>query len=337
MRTEVLVVDAKKPAPVAIERAAEVLRTGRLAAFPTETVYGLGANAADSEAVAKIYTAKGRPSRNPLIVHVPDADHARRYAADWPKAADQLARRFWPGPLTLVVPRGQGIAAAAVSGGPTVALRVPAHPVALALLRAANLPIAAPSANRSESLSPTRAEHVLRTLAGRIDLVLDGGSTTGGLESTVVDVTVDPPRILRPGLISPAALRETIGEVDVPTSFVEQTSKALPSPGMTSRHYSPNAPLELVGSNARQRVTELVKGGVKVGWLAVGGEEVEPEVVVIALPSSAEDYSRHLYSALHALDESGVERIVATIPPDVEEWLAVRDRLTRAAGSPTVD
>ncbi len=199
MHTELLAVDPFSPEPERIARAAEVLRRGGLVAFPTETVYGLGANALDPNAVAGIFHAKGRPANNPVIVHVAEARDVLRVVADWPEIAERLAQRFWPGPLTLVLPKRAGVPDVVTAGGPTVAVRVPAHPVALALLRAVGVPIAAPSANRSTQLSPTRAEHVQRGLDGLIDLILDGGPTTGGLESTVLDVTTTPPRLLRPG------------------------------------------------------------------------------------------------------------------------------------------
>ena len=176
-----------------------MLRRGGLVAFPTETVYGLGANALDAEAVRHIFAAKGRPATNPVIVHVAEIARVREVVADWPPLAERLAGRFWPGPLTLVLPRHPALPALVTAGGPTVAVRVPLHPVALALLRAAVVPVAAPSANRSTRLSPTRAEHVLAGLAGRIDLLLDGGPASGGLESTVLDVTTVPPRLLRRG------------------------------------------------------------------------------------------------------------------------------------------
>src|SRR5262249_34135404 len=184
MGTILCAVDPHSPNAEAITGAARLLRAGGLVAFPTETVYGLGANALDASAVARIFAAKGRPANNPLIVHVAEADEARQVAADWPEAAARLAERFWPGPLTLVLPKRAIVPDAVTANGPTLAVRVPAHPVAQALLRAAGVPVAAPSANRSTELSPTRAEHVLRGLDGRIDVLLDGGPTAGGIEST---------------------------------------------------------------------------------------------------------------------------------------------------------
>ena len=193
METVVLKVDSHSPDAAAIRRAAAVIRAGGLVAFPTETVYGLGANGLDAAAVARIFEAKGRPATNPVILHVSDASEVLNVAADWPETAAQLAAAFWPGPLTLVVPKADRVPSIVTAGGPTVAVRCPNHRVALALIREAGVPIAAPSANRSTELSPTRAEHVLKSLNGRIDLLLDGGPCSGGIESTVVDATGDMP------------------------------------------------------------------------------------------------------------------------------------------------
>src|SRR5438128_2586209 len=211
--TAVLTIDRQFPEPAAIARAAAILRQGRLVAFPTETVYGLGANALDAAAVARVFEVKGRPPTNPLIVHVAGADQIAQVAADWPDVAARLAERFWPGPLTLVLPKRRELPDIVTAGGPTVAVRVPAHPVAQALLKEAGVPVAAPSANRSTGLSPTTAAHVLRGLADRIDLILDGGPTSGGIESTVLDVTTSPPRLLRPGLVTPAAIEAIVGPI----------------------------------------------------------------------------------------------------------------------------
>jgi L-threonylcarbamoyladenylate synthase len=329
MHTDVLPVNPDAPAAEAITRAAEVLRRGGLVAFPTETVYGLGAAALDPAAVARIFAAKGRPATNPLIVHVTAAEEARVLTSAWPEAAARLAARFWPGPLTLVLPRGPRVPDLVTAGGPTVAVRVPAHPVALALLRAAALPVAAPSANRSTNLSPTRAEHVLRGLGGRIELILDAGPTAGGLESTVLDVTTDPPRLLRPGLVTPAEIEAEIGPILRPGE--ERAGQPLRSPGQQRRHYAPRTPLECVAEDGGQRVAELLQGGLRVGWVALGTAEERPGLVVRALPPEPAAYGAGLYAALHALDEAGVDRIVATLPPATEEWLAVHDRLRRAS------
>ncbi len=197
--TRVLRLDPARIDQTAIAEAAAILHSGGLVAFPTETVYGLGASALDADAVARIYAAKARPSCNPIIVHVPDVTAARGLTTSWPEAAERLAARFWPGPLTLVLPRSQAIPDIVTGGGPNVGLRVPAQPIAQALLQAANLPVAAPSANLATYISPTTAQHVLRGLGGRIDCLLDGGPTSAGIESTVLDLTTDPPRVLRPG------------------------------------------------------------------------------------------------------------------------------------------
>ncbi len=313
MPAPVLPTDPANPDPDAIRRAAEVIRAGGLVAFPTETVYGLGANALDPAAVAKVFAAKGRPPTNPLIVHVADETQVRQVAADWPEAARKLAAAFWPGPLTVVVPRHPALPEAVTAGGPTVAVRRPAHPVARALIAAAGVPVAAPSANRSGQLSPTRAEHVALP---EIDLILDGGPCPGGIESTVVDATGPVVRLLRPGPVTVAQLEAVVGPVEVgPAPAVGP----LPSPGMLARHYAPRTRLELADSeeeaDALARVYEIA--GLKVARLRLSGSPAEA--------------AARLYADLHALDAGGFDRIVAALPPDADEWRAVRDRLTRAA------
>jgi L-threonylcarbamoyladenylate synthase len=333
MHTEVVAVDAAHPDAAALARAAVLLRGGGLVAFPTETVYGLGVNALDAAAVGRLFAAKGRPAQNPLIVHVAEAAQARELAADWPDAAARLAAQFWPGPLTLVVRKRDVVPDAVTAGGPTVALRVPAHPVALALLRAAALPVAAPSANRSSTLSPTCADHVLRGLDGRIDLILDGGPTPGGIESTVVDVTTVPPRLLRPGLVAPADLEALLGPIGRPGQ-VEEGTEVARSPGLLSRHYAPSVPLECVAEElAAARVEELMRQGRRVGWLTFTPptDSHPKQMHVLLSPKEPVAYAARLYAALHALDAEGVERIVVTLPPATEEWLAVQDRLRRAS------
>jgi L-threonylcarbamoyladenylate synthase len=332
MDTQVVVTHPGFPQPDRLARAAAVLRAGGLVAFPTETVYGLGANALDPAAVARIFTAKGRPPNNPLIVHVAEPAQAAQVVASWPEGAARLAERFWPGPLTLVLPRRAEVPDVVTGGGPTVAVRVPAHPVALALLRAAALPLAAPSANRSTELSPTRAEHVLRALAGRIDLLLDAGPTPGGIESTVVDLTVTPPRLLRPGLVGVADLEAAVGPLTrLPTS-PPPGEAPLPSPGMMPRHYAPRTPLQCAGPNDREHVEALCRAGLRVGWVtfAPAPEPTLPGLVVKGMPADPAGYAARLYAALHELDSAGLDRIVVALPPDAEEWLAVRDRLRRA-------
>jgi L-threonylcarbamoyladenylate synthase len=214
-----------------------------------------------------------------------------------------------------------------------VAVRVPAHPVAQALLRAAGVPVAAPSANRSSRLSPTRASHVLRDLAGRIDLVLDAGPTVGGIESTVLDLTARPPRLLRPGLIGAAALEAVVGPVVRPRPGGVEGSGPLPAPGMLARHYAPRTPLECVEGSGRERVEELSGTGLRVGWLTFlsAEESPSPGMVVVPLPADPAGCAAQLYAALHTLDEAGLDRLVVSLPPDTEAWAAVRDRLRRAS------
>jgi L-threonylcarbamoyladenylate synthase len=332
MHTEVLTVDRQHPDMGRIARAAAVLRGGGLAAFPTETVYGLGANALDPVAVSRIFAAKDRPANNPIIVHVSDAAAAAQIVAAWPQSAARLAERFWPGPLTLVLPKAAGLPDAVTAGGPTVAVRVPAHPVALALIRAAGVPVAAPSANRSGYLSPTCAEHVVAGLDGRIEIVLDAGPVPGGIESTVLDLSSDLPRLLRPGLLSVADLRSIVGPIDLPKASPPPHERPMPSPGMLSRHYAPRTPLELVADGGRQRVEELRRAGLRVGWLVFDHPAPDQEgVSVVVMPGNVREYAARLYAALHALDAAGLDRLVAELPPDSQEWLAVRDRLRRAA------
>lgn len=329
--TEVLSIDSCKPDPAVIARAAAVLRSGGLVAFPTETVYGLGANALDPQAVSGIFRAKGRPANNPLIVHVAEAAAARELTTNWPATAQQLVDRFWPGPLSLVLPKSQRVPGLVTAGAGTVALRMPAHPVAIALIEAAGVPLAAPSANRSNLLSPTRAGHVLKGLDGRIDLVLDGGPTSGGLESTVVDLSVDPPRLLRPGLITHGELEAVIGDVVGHDANVVSNAAPLPSPGMMARHYAPRAILECTVGPGEARVRQLQQDGALVGWLRLHNDSPLNHALTIQMPPHPAGYSARLYAALHELDEAGVERIVVELPPTTDEWLAVHDRLRRAS------
>ncbi|HMF18363.1 MAG TPA: L-threonylcarbamoyladenylate synthase, partial [Gemmataceae bacterium] len=269
--------------------------------------------------------------QNPLIVHIDDEKVISTLVSTWPENAARLAARFWPGPLTLVVHKSACVPDAVTAGGDTVALRMPAHPVAMALLKAANIPIAAPSANRSTLLSPTRAEHVLRGLDGRIDLLLDARPTPGGLESTVLDVTTDPPRLLRPGLISPAELEAIIGPI-IPNEPAS-SGDTLRSPGMFGRHYAPRTPLECV-ENGWQRVQELCSTGKRIGWLTFTEDTgpIRDELIALTMPKDAAGYAAQLYAALHTLDDARLDCIVVDLPPKTEDWLAVHDRLGRASG-----
>jgi L-threonylcarbamoyladenylate synthase len=319
--------------PASLALAAERIRQGGLVAFPTETVYGLGARADDDAAVRSIFLAKGRPPGNPLIVHVPRAASARSAAAHWPEAAETLAAAFWPGPLTLVVERrlGRGgVVPEATAGGPTVALRVPAHPVALALLEAADLPIAAPSANRSTTISPTTADHVLKSLDGRVDLILDGGPTGLGIESSIVDVTRTPAVLLRQGALSFATLAALVPLVDHSGGVVPEGERAA-APGGHARHYAPRARLLLLAPDAVHGAVEALRaGGTPIGSLeqAPGTVSTGPREI---LPSDPAGYAAGLYAALHRLEDAGSSAIVVGVPPEGDPWAAVHDRLQRAA------
>ena len=326
MNTERITIDPQSPDPDTIARAAAILRRGGLVAFPTETVYGLGANALDADAVGRIFTAKGRPSNNPLIVHVADAAEVSQLTSSRPDTFAQLTAAFWPGPLTLVLPKSEVVPDVVTAGGATVAVRMPAHPVALALLRATQLPLAAPSANLSSELSPTSADHVLRGLAGRIDLILDAGPTTAGIESTVLDLTAQPPRVLRPGPITTAQLEAVIGPV-TQVALSNPPETPLPSPGLLPRHYAPRTPLEL---GTIERVRDLARQGTRVGWVTHSRTE-EANATVREMPSDAAEYAEKLYAVLHELDTLGLDRIVVEPPPEGDEWLAIRDRLCRAS------
>ena len=327
--TELLPIDPQSVNPEAIARAADVLRRGGLVAFPTETVYGLGANALDADAVARIFTAKGRPSNNPLIVHVADVQQVAHLTTSRPAAFHALTAAFWPGPLTLVLPKSANVPDIVTGGGATVAVRMPAHPVALALLRETKLPLAAPSANRSSELSPTCAEHVLRGLAGRIDLILDAGPTTAGIESTVLDLSTTPPRLLRPGPITPAQIEAVIGPIASIISSTTDETMPLASPGMLPRHYAPRTPLEC---GTVERVRELAREGKRVGWVTWSATP-EANAATRDMPTDAVEYAAKLYAVLHELDALGLDRIIVELPPDGDVWLAVRDRLRCASQS----
>lgn len=323
----------------ALSRAAEVLAAGGLVAVPTETVYGLAADALDADAVDRIFAAKGRPATNPLIVHVADAAMARSLSAAWPEAAERITTSLWPGPVTVVVPRGPRIPASVTAGGPTVALRCPEHPLTRRLIATLGRPLAAPSANRSTQLSPTTAGHVLEGLGNRIDLILDGGRCGHGIESTVVDCTTDPPRILRPGPIGRAELEAALGRPvsDAIEVRDDQTTAPARSPGTLARHYAPKTPLE-VATAAAERVAALLNAGRRVAWLTTRIEDPEVralaasrELLVVPMPADPAAFAASLYATLHAIDRRSLDAIVVDAPPDTESWRAVNDRLGRAA------
>lgn len=301
-----------------LRRAVELLRADSVVAFPTETVYGLGANAFSARAVGEVYRLKNRPSWNPLIVHVANVEAARGLAESWPATANELAAQFWPGPLTMVLRRARHL-----DGLDTIAIRIPAHEVALRLLEASGLALAAPSANRSEGISPTTAEHVLRSLPD-VPLVLDGGPSAWGIESTVLDLTTPTPTLLRPGALGLREVREVAGAIALPEAGPAEGA-ARSSPGMSRRHYAPRATVVLA-----KDVREVDRAGLAgpVGVLTYETFDVEGAEMLSGDP---QEYAADLYAALHRLDDTGVATILVQEPPQTEDWLAVRDRLTRAA------
>lgn len=327
-----LPVDPHHPDPAAIRRAAEILRAGGLVAFPTETVYGLGGNALDAEAVARIYSAKGRPAFNPLIAHLASAAAARELAAEWTSTADRLSEAFWPGPLTLVVKRAAVVPESITGGLGTVGLRVPAHPVARALLEAAGIPVAAPSANRYMAVSPTTAAHVVTGLSDRVDLVLDGGATPVGIESAVVDATGERALLLRPGTLGAAEISSIVGPLGAPSEY--QGDAPRPSPGMVGRHYAPRARVARFASGDRTHAAALVEEAGRRGE-SVGGlflhEPIPGVEHAVRMPADAAGYARRLYAELHRLDGFGCGLILVEELPSDPEWAGVRDRLGRAA------
>lgn len=327
--------DPNEPGPQLLAHAASILRRGGLVAFPTETVYGLGANALDAAAVGRIFAAKGRPSFNPLIVHVASAQAARELATHWPEHAQALAEAFWPGPLTLVLPKRALVPDVVTAGLASVALRVPAHPVARALLEAAGIPVAAPSANRYTELSPTTAAHVERALGDRVELILDGGPTRVGIESTVVDLTGEVPVLLRPGTLSPAALRAVVGTIEVPRDPAPADPTApRPSPGLVGRHYAPRARVQLFDGSDRAGAGALAERAAATGAV-VGALLLSPLPApldhAVLMPGEAGAYAHALYAALHELDDAGCTLVLVERVPEDEAWAGVRDRLERSA------
>ena len=305
--------------PEALREAADRLRTGGLVVFPTETVYGLGANALDAEAVAKIYRVKGRPATSPLIVHVASVEEAREIAAEWPQMAERLAARFWPGPLTLVLLKRPAIPAIVTAGLATVGVRIPDHPMALALIREAGVPVAAPSANRFTELSPTRTGHLPESVRAAADCVLDAGPAPVGIESTVLSLVADPPELLRPGMISRAEIEAVIG----PVRLAGRIENSHPAPGMHKKHYSPATRLVLVAGG---RLPAAGRGAYL--WLRHPATAAR----AIAMPGDPGGYGAALYAMLHELDREGYDWIAVERPPDAPEWAGISDRLERASG-----
>ena len=315
-----------------------MLRKGGLVAFPTETVYGLGARGLHGSEVARIFAAKGRPVGHPLILHVDGEAMARQLARSWPDAAARFCAALWPGPLTIVVPRADVVPPEVTGALDTVAIRMPAHPVALALVRALGEPIAAPSANAHMHVSPTTAAHVVRSLGDAVELVLDGGATSHGIESTVLDLSLDPrdgpPRVLRPGAASLAALRAIDRSVVYEPGVVVSAGEApRPSPGMASKHYAPNA--RVVLAPPASLADAIAAAGADVAAVVVseaGRRAAAGCRACVVLPSSPEGYARGLYAALHDVDASGAAVVVVEdVPSSDPDWWAVVDRLARAA------
>ena len=323
----------------AVARAAEELRRGAVVALPTETVYGLAANAFDAKAVQKLFAIKGRPAHNPIIVHVADIGLARRCVAEWPALADKLAAAFWPGPLTLVLPRSAEIPDAVTAGGPTVGVRWPSHPLMQAVIRACGFPLAAPSANLSNGISPTNAGHVARSLGERVGLIVDGGHAQVGIESTVLDLTVSPPRLLRPGMIHEESILAVTGALG---SAAGQSVGPLKSPGQLQKHYAPQARLVIRAWQDEQdfntqlaQVRQQLPAPVAAPQIFVIAHTHIPLQATVGsisvIPHDAEAFARAIYAELHRCDEEGAELILVETLPTGPEWRAIADRLQRAA------
>ncbi|NBD08027.1 threonylcarbamoyl-AMP synthase [Corallococcus sp. c25j21] len=313
--------------PDLLDRAVELLRRGGVIALPTETVYGLAANAEDELAVRRVFAIKGRPATHPLIVHIPGAEHLSAWAREVPDEAKALARAFWPGPLTLVLPRTARATDAVTGGQDTVALRVPGHPVALEVLRQLGGGVAAPSANRFGRVSPTTAEHVQRDLGTDVDLVLDGGASTVGVESTIVDLSSGAPAILRPGGLATEDVERVLGRaVPVRASSTVRVSGSLAS------HYAPRAGVVLAEpGEALQRVEALRAQGLRVGVLGPASLSLPGDVRRFDVPGEPAEAARVLYARLREADEQGHDVLVACLPAASGLGIAVRDRLSRAA------
>jgi L-threonylcarbamoyladenylate synthase len=315
------------PSDQEIEKAAEILRAGGLVAFPTETVYGLGADASNAAAVKKIFAAKGRPADHPVIVHIADMSELKHWAAEVPRAAWLLAEKFWPGPLTMVLKRSPHVNDLISGGQNSIGLRVPGHPVAQQLLKAFGGGIAAPSANKFGRLSPTTAEHVREELGSAVEMVLDGGPCDVGIESTIVDLTREPPAILRPGRVTAQQIADALL---VPLG--ESAADRPRVPGSLASHYAPHAPLKLVQPD---EIENYVRRQVVQPPVAVVARRGRPRDSKVALwqvaPETPEEYARVLYATLRRLDDAGCGLIVVEALPPLPEWAAVRDRLDRAA------
>lgn len=322
----------------AVKRAAELLRAGEVVALPTETVYGLAANALNAQAVEQVFEIKGRPARNPVIVHVTSLEMARQCASRWPRAADELARAFWPGPLTFVLPRAKQIPDIVTAGGPTVGIRWPSHPFIQAVIRECGFPLAAPSANLSNQISPTNAAHVNQSLGGKIPLIVDGGQSQVGIESTVLDLSTEPHRILRRGMIHAESLQAALADegLRIVDDGPETTDGPLRSPGMLRRHYAPKAKLNILSwQNDQDLQHQIANLHSDPRHIHVIAHTVIPSLPGLAqisvIPHDAEAFARAIYAELHRCDDAGAQCIIVEAPPDAPEWRAIADRLQRAA------
>lgn len=337
MRTDVLDTHTPELFKAAVERVAAALSKGEVVALPTETVYGLAANAWDAKAVGRIFELKGRPEHNPIIVHIVGVTMAQQCTRSWTPGADLLARAFWPGPLTLVLESSEAIPAVVTAGGATVGLRWPRHPFTQAVIQRCGFPLAAPSANRSNELSPTQAQHVLKGLGGRIGLIVDGGASQFGIESTVVDLVARPPRILRPGVIHRGTIEAVLGE-EMLSGVDQGCQETLRSPGQLPRHYAPRAKLVVWPWTSEAELKERVR--------AMGVPWAQTQIIshtqiptgdgfgrVSVIPHDPEAFARALYAELHRCDEEGAELIVCEAVPAEAEWEGIADRLRRAAAS----
>lgn len=349
METKLIRISPENPEAGLVEQAAKVLKEGGLVAFPTETVYGLGGNGLDIEACKNIYIAKGRPSDNPLILHISQISELRPIVREIPLAAQKLMDAFWPGPLTMIFPKSHIVPLTTTGGLDTVAVRFPSHPVAMAIIRASGLPIAGPSANSSGKPSPTRASHVEFDLSGKIDMIVDGGAAEWGLESTIVDVTGEVPVILRPGAITKEMMEAVVGEVRIDPAILTKPSDDLKpkAPGMKYTHYSPKAKVTLVKGNTEaviSKVNELCVAergqGKKTGVMATEKtKEYYDADVVLSLGDrdKLEEIGANLFKHLRKFDYLGVDTVYSEVFSEEGEGLAIMNRLNKAAGYCKID
>ncbi len=343
METRIIKVDEKNPEKELIEQAAELIRNGKLVAFPTETVYGLGANGLDKEAASRIFVAKGRPQDNPLILHVSSIEEVKPLVKHIPKKAEEVAEKYWPGPLTMIFERSSLIPDVITGGLDTVAIRMPNHPVALALIKASGVPIAAPSANTSGKPSPTLAQHVIEDLYGKVDMVIDGGATGVGLESTVLDLTSEIPTILRPGGVTLEDLKPIIPNVTLDLSIIKEGENIIPkSPGQKYRHYAPKADMtvycgkiedvvEVINAKAR----ELMEEGKRVGIMATDETKnryQEGMVISVGTRRDKRTIAHNLFNVLRLFDEKGVDVILSEGVEFEGLGIAIMNRMKKASG-----